>query len=105
MAGVWQVRTGSGVTMDCANGQRFEPSDDQTSIFLEELGSDFTATYRVLTNDESGLLLQIVGEDRLTDGGEPVKWWVKFSGPNEFRWHRDDWRAGDNTSGRWIRCN
>lgn len=104
MAGVWQVRNGARVSMDCANGQRFEPSDDHSSIFQEHLGSDFTATYRVMSNDENGLLLQIVGEERQTNSGDPVKWWVKYHGPDEFRWRRDDWRAGSTTNGLWIRC-
>lgn len=104
MGGVWEIRSGDELVVECASGQHFEPANDLRSIDLVEIGTDFAITYRALSNDENGLLLQIEGEDRLAEDGKPVKWWAEFDGPDEFRWRRDDWQTGSVTKARWIRC-
>lgn len=45
----------------------------------------------------------IVGEERRTSAGAPVVWDLVLTGPNEYRWHRTDWRA-DGYTAPLVRC-
>lgn len=47
--------------------------------------------YRILAEYESFLRTEIIGEDRLTDGGKIVKWDLLLINQNSFCWHRSDW--------------
>ncbi len=62
-----------------------------------------TWEYEILGSDSSRIRGAIRGEDRLTDGGDPVVWDLVMTGPDEYRWHRTDW-ADDGYTGAVERC-
>ena len=63
----------------------------------------WTATYDILSLSSSRLRGAIRGEKRLTDNGVPVVWDLVLFGPNEYHWHRTDWKPWQYTAGI-IRC-
>ena len=105
MEGTWMVVNDGLITQSCERGQNFAPAADRQSVKLTHLGTGRSSTYRVLVNDDTGLLLQIDGERRLTDAGEPVKWWVKPDTIDQFRWRREDWRRDGRTRAHFLRCD
>jgi hypothetical protein len=62
-----------------------------------------TSTYRVLAHTATSITMQIEGENRMTKAGDPVIWELRFRGPDEFCWHRLDWRLTGCTVAL-VRC-
>lgn len=88
----------------CDLAQQFRVSPDRRRVELtERTVKDFRATYHVIKARPEQILMKIEDEDRLTDNGEPVKWWAMFEGPDQFRWRRDDWPK-DGRTDAWRRC-
>jgi hypothetical protein len=83
----------------------FSPDRKVMTISLPPHGSDtgWVATYDVSNLTASRLRGAIRGETRLTPAGRPVVWELVMFGPNEYRWHRTDWRVADYTDAV-VRC-
>lgn len=106
LQGDWQiVETATGkVAQGCDTAQEFRVSANRRRVELTERNvTDFHATYHVIKSRHDRILMRIENEDRLTDSGEPVKWWAIFEGPDQFRWRRDDW-AKEGRTDAWRRC-
>ena len=104
--GTWKVVADDGtVAQDCDKGQHFEPSADGRHIVLTEVGTDFSANYVVMHTDNNRVLTYIENEERLTDQGDPVIWWLYFLDQDHFRWRRYDWPKDHATGAQWIRCD
>jgi hypothetical protein len=67
------------------------------------IDTGWTATYDIVSLSPSRLRGAIRGEKRLTDSGVPVVWDLVLFGPNEYHWHRTDWKPWQYTVGI-IRC-
>jgi hypothetical protein len=63
----------------------------------------WTATYDVVSLTPSRLRGAIRDEKRLTDRGVPVVWDLVMFGPDEYHWHRTDWKPWQYTAGV-LRC-
>ena len=72
-------------------------------LFLGSNTGRDAVVYKVLAVNGNVLTMFIEGEDRKTDGGDPVVWSLVLNGENEFYWRRSDWPKGMVT-GSFRRC-
>ena len=86
------------------NPQQFEFSEDASSVTISWAHEHDLATYVIERMTPNGFVAEIVGEERLTDDGLPVRWQLVLLTSDAFCWHRMDWPLLTCTKSQ-VRCS
>lgn len=107
LVGRWDWSTRGQPCADSAQVMTFSGDRKVMTISMPARSSadtGWTAIYDVLSLTESRLRGAIRGESRLTERGAPVVWDLVMFGPDEYHWHRTDWKPWAYTAAM-LRCN
>ena len=103
--GNWKIVGEDGIDIQtCQKAQTFSLSKDRANIVLTEQWADFAATYRIVRIEEDRVLTMIEGEERTTEQGDPVLWWLHFRNRDNFSFRQYGWDRNSVTMAQWVRC-
>jgi hypothetical protein len=105
LSGRWDWSTRSHQCDDSSHVIAFSADRKTMTIAMPRSSTDsgWTATYDIVNLTPSRLRGAIRDEKRLTDHGVPVVWDLVMFGPDEYHWHRTDWKPWRFTAGI-LRC-
>lgn len=77
------------------------PDDGETMVLRYAKGVDgeppTVATYDLMGEGPGYMRMQMRGEARTTEAGDPVEWDMVLLSPDSYCWHRTDWQDGGCT--------
>jgi hypothetical protein len=85
-----------------AGGSRMEVRHPKGAVIGDEPPSALTV-YRILAEGPSSLRMEVIGETRKTESGNPVVWDLILLSSDSYCWRRTDWPPQECT-GRVLRC-
>src|SRR5262249_26983880 len=85
-----------------AGGSRMEVRHPKGAVVGDQAPQVVTV-YRILAWSANALRMEIIGETRKTEDGDPVIWDLIVLSPDSYCWHRADWPP-QGCTGRVLRC-
>jgi hypothetical protein len=91
-------------SQSCDKMQRFAVSPDGKSVLLTEPWANFSANYKIILIEQNRMLTILDGDERMTEQGDPILWWLYFEDKDSFRFRQYGWPAQNRTFKKWVRC-
>lgn len=85
-----------------AGGSRMEIRHPKGAVVGNQ-APEVVTVYRILATSADALKMEIIGETRKTERGDPVVWDLIVLSPDSYCWHRTDWPP-QGCTGRVLRC-